>query len=312
MNDSRLERFKDVLRCPYCRGTLIFRQQSAQCDGCEANFPIFRDIPLLMTQTSKVLSEEKLSSSDGKNMVEEYSRSQVDDGAPTPSLLSRFIALIKPPDIMLDYLDHTENHPLKGIWGDGGKTHLALNVGGGPHRESNSPNEITMNIKPFFNVDLVGDGHNIPAADDSFDTVLSMSVLEHVDDPVKVAQEMFRVLKPGGQLYVEVPFILFYHGYPSDFTRWTSDGLKKLFPDLEEVQTGMTKGPVSAMLQSINGVLIILIPSNLVILRKIVSGIYRWVFFLFKYVDLLVRDNPSAHIMAGGFYIIGRKPVVSD
>ena len=122
-----------------------------------------------------------------------------------------------------------------------------LNVGGGPKRESSQ--EITLNIRAFHNVDLVADAHEIPFTDNSFDAVFSLAVLEHVLDPYKVVAEMLRVLKPGGILYSEVPFIFFFHGYPSDFTRFTLEGMKHLFSGLQSPDFGLTHGPVSAVLQ---------------------------------------------------------------
>jgi SAM-dependent methyltransferase len=179
-------------------------------------------------------------------------------------------------------------------------------VGGGPVRESEI--ELTLNIGPFPNVDLVGDGQRIPVADATFDGVFSVAVLEHVPDAPRVVSEMMRVLKPGGWLYSEVPFIFFFHGYPSDFQRYTLEGMKRLFAGLEEARFGLTHGPVSAALQSGNMALQLLVPARPRLLRKAFNGAYRLALFPFKYLDLLLRDHPEAHVAAGGFYVIGRKP----
>lgn len=45
----------------------------------------------------------------------------------------------------------------------------------------------------------------IPFDDDSFDVVVAAHVIEHVREPIKLIAECFRVLKPGGKLYVEAP-----------------------------------------------------------------------------------------------------------
>jgi len=221
--------------------------------------------------------------------------------------------MLRPPDVMLRYNTNLELDGLSSrIFYRGGEAQLALNVGGGPCRESRSTHEITMNLEPFFNVDMVGDAHNIPVAANSVDSVFSMAVLEHVDNPQKVVAEKIRVLKPGGYLYAEVPFIFFFHGYPTDYTRFTQEGMRRLFADLEDVEIGMTHGPVSAVLQSANMVLQMLIPEKRRILRKLVNGGFRWVFFPFKYLDLVLRKHPEAHTLAGGFYVIGKKPAVAD
>lgn len=46
---------------------------------------------------------------------------------------------------------------------------------------------------------------NIPYANATFDAVVSFDVLEHVEDPRISLKEIFRVLKPGGNLYAVFP-----------------------------------------------------------------------------------------------------------
>ncbi|MEJ0053557.1 MAG: methyltransferase domain-containing protein [bacterium] len=49
------------------------------------------------------------------------------------------------------------------------------------------------------------EGRTLPFPDASFDAVLSVSVIEHVDDPVRYLSEIRRVLKPGGVFYLAFP-----------------------------------------------------------------------------------------------------------
>lgn len=58
---------------------------------------------------------------------------------------------------------------------------------------------------------VVGDASNIPFDDASFDTIIMNDAMEHVDEPLKVLNECYRVLKPGGRLYVNFP--PYYHPY---------------------------------------------------------------------------------------------------
>lgn len=57
-----------------------------------------------------------------------------------------------------------------------------------------------------------------------------ISVLEHTPKPWLLAQTLEALLEPGGTLLVAVPFCWRIHSYPSDYWRFTPDGLRALFP----------------------------------------------------------------------------------
>jgi SAM-dependent methyltransferase len=57
-------------------------------------------------------------------------------------------------------------------------------------------------------VTTIGDAASLPLQDCSFDTVICIHVLEHVDDDRQVISELYRVLKPGGSAIVSVPLRL--------------------------------------------------------------------------------------------------------
>lgn len=77
-------------------------------------------------------------------------------------------------------------------------------------------------------VDIWGDGNHLPFADASFDTVLTVEVLEHVPDPFHMMGEMARVLKPGGAMLLTVPFAAELHQLPYDYWRYTPNGIREL------------------------------------------------------------------------------------
>jgi ubiquinone/menaquinone biosynthesis C-methylase UbiE len=76
--------------------------------------------------------------------------------------------------------------------------------------------------------DIIGSAQAIPLPDNSFDTVASTEVLEHVPDPLKAMREMCRVLKPGGYLILTAPMYWPRHEVPYDYYRHTYDGLLHL------------------------------------------------------------------------------------
>lgn len=66
-----------------------------------------------------------------------------------------------------------------------------------------------------------------------FGTIFCLSVLEHCAQPFAMAETITRLLADGGTLCVSVPFAWQFHGYPSDYWRFTHEGVKLLFPDLD-------------------------------------------------------------------------------
>lgn len=76
--------------------------------------------------------------------------------------------------------------------------------------------------------DVYGDAQALPFGNARADGVLLLDVLEHLPKPEACLAEIHRVLKPGGRLVVQVPFLYPIHDAPLDFTRWTRHGLRTL------------------------------------------------------------------------------------
>ena len=111
-----------------------------------------------------------------------------------------------------------------------GKT-LEVGACGNPSYRQYFPNRIGIDLKEGPGVDLVATVYELPFADATFDLVLCLVVLEHLEDPKRAIAEMSRVLRPGGKILVSVPFLLPIHDAPNDFWRFTKFGLKVLFKD---------------------------------------------------------------------------------
>jgi len=76
--------------------------------------------------------------------------------------------------------------------------------------------------------DCYADARKLPIASASVDTVLLIDVLEHIDDSESVFSETCRVLKKGGQMIMQVPFLYPLHDEPRDYFRYTEHGFKML------------------------------------------------------------------------------------
>lgn len=77
-------------------------------------------------------------------------------------------------------------------------------------------------------IDILAPLHEIPVKDGFFDAILCNAVLEHVSNPDEVMAEFCRVCRPGGVLYLCVPFMQPEHKDPGDYQRYTLDGLALL------------------------------------------------------------------------------------
>ncbi|MDP1683388.1 MAG: class I SAM-dependent methyltransferase [Burkholderiales bacterium] len=56
------------------------------------------------------------------------------------------------------------------------------------------------------------------------------SVLEHVRRPWVMAEHITSLIRPGGTLYMSVPWVWRYHAYPDDYFRFSWRGIEELFP----------------------------------------------------------------------------------
>lgn len=79
------------------------------------------------------------------------------------------------------------------------------------------------------NVDIFADlGCRLPLEDGYADTVTSFQVMEHLPKPDFFLSECYRILKPGGRLFITVPFMWHVHEAPHDYFRYTRYGLTYL------------------------------------------------------------------------------------
>ena len=81
---------------------------------------------------------------------------------------------------------------------------------------------------PTSDVDVFYDGKKIPFADNTFDSVFSSEVFEHVFNLEEMLAELNRVQKPGGLMLITMPFCWPEHEAPNDFGRYTTYGITSL------------------------------------------------------------------------------------
>lgn len=85
-------------------------------------------------------------------------------------------------------------------------------------------------------VDRVEDLRALRFADGEVGTALCLDTLEHCTDPMAAARELRRVVSPTqGTVLISSVMLMPIHGYPSDYWRFTPDGLRLLLDGFDEI-----------------------------------------------------------------------------
>ena len=102
--------------------------------------------------------------------------------------------------------------------------------------------------KGICHYDILCDVKVIPLLDESVDVVISTTSFEHMEYPEMFFSESFRVLKPGGTLWIQVPFVFWEHEVPYDFQRLTRYGLIRNYQQVgfERVEIDPTTSSTNA------------------------------------------------------------------
>lgn len=157
-----------LLSCPRCKGDVSVTDADIRCARCPATYPIVKGVPIL-TPTGRF------------------------DQVPSPPLRDGYDPWI-----------HRRTLGSLLAASDGGAAILDLGSG---NMRLDLPELIRMDFTLTEHVDIVADAHHLPFRADSLDMVFSLSVLEHLRQPFEVADEMYRVLKPGGYVYHDTNFV---------------------------------------------------------------------------------------------------------
>ena len=96
------------------------------------------------------------------------------------------------------------------------------------HARYETADFLALTTMKYRQPDYVCDLADIPVEDGRFDHVLLTQVLEHIPDPGRVLDELHRVLRPGGRLWVTAPLFYAEHQAPYDFYRYTQYGMRHL------------------------------------------------------------------------------------
>lgn len=112
-------------------------------------------------------------------------------------------------------------------------------------KDFNNAHYTGFDYKSGPNVDIVGDAHSLSNYfnnDEEFDLIFSSATFEHFDRPWIVAEEIAKLLRVGGFVFVETHFSYRTHERPWNFFQFSDMGLKSLFSEklgFESIDAGM-------------------------------------------------------------------------
>jgi SAM-dependent methyltransferase len=302
------EIFTARLRCPACRSLLDKHEDDFVCSRpeCAVHFPIINNIPVLINEKNSVFTiddftaRRELFYRNGSNTLRNLALGLLPgiDMNVTARKNFRLVA-----DLLLKKTQAPQ------VLVVGGRV-----LGQGMERIAKDPSFMLVETDVAFGgrTMLICDSHDIPFADATFDGVIVQAVLEHVVDPVRCVEEIHRVLKKGGIVYAEAPFMQQVHGGRYDFTRYTHLGLRRLFRKFDEIDSGAICGPGMALAWSYQYFLKSFFSSPF--MRACAKVFASFSSFYLKFFDYFLIDKPGTIDAASGFFFTGRKgdAVLSD
>jgi SAM-dependent methyltransferase len=168
---------------------------------------------------------------------------------------------------------------------------------------------INYDCVPSGSVDCLGMAEQLPFRSSTFRVVITQETLEHVREPRQALAEVNRVMVPGGVLYCQVPFVIGYHPGPTDFWRFTRQGIEQIVTEagFECDEVAIAVGPATGFYRiavEFAAVTVARIFGRLYIPTKAAAAL---LFAPVKLLDPLLLRSDQADRLAGGYYVVAHK-----
>jgi SAM-dependent methyltransferase len=291
---------QDLFVCPRCHSLVQLEGRQWRCTGASCRyagkpFPVVSGVPALVDFEHSVLDADQLRTVEGASEVARSSFAGV------------LRKLVHPANTTAPTQVARMLTELRAEAAGAGRHPRVLVVGGGTVGDGLADlyadptvDLVSFDVYMSLAVQFIGDGHAIALADGSMDGVIVQAVLEHVLEPTVVAAEIERVLRPGGIVYADTPFLQQVHEGPYDFTRFTDSGHRYLFRRFERIDSGAVAGAGTALRWSVDYFVRALTRS--VPLGRIVALCFFWLSLLDRVLD--PRHSVDA---ASSVFFLGRK-----
>lgn len=302
----------DRLRCPRCRGVLTgtgtptLGSETLTCTSCPASYPLVHGAPILIDPERSVFTADEI--------VADYERTRAQ---PPRSPLKRLVWGIA------SRTPHVTSHRRQEVIAQRFADRLAadrpapamLIVGSGTDgigvaalRAIPGATLCEFDVYLTDSRMLVADLLDLPFESGSFDAVVAQGVLEHVIDPHRAAEEIHRVLKPGGLVFSTTPFVLGVHLPVADYTRFSRLGVIRLFRRFTPIECDVIEGAAVSLAYAISYFWMALFSSfGRVGGAKIAKYAVNYLIFFLPWLDRFVRRSPISIDAASSYYYIGRR-----
>lgn len=294
-----------ILRCPICFGTLEITEREG-VDGwvcinesCQnRKIGAIQDVqgqPVLIDFEQSIVSEESFREAGGGSQIDRQ-RSAFVNWMKERILYSDTIRRVRrSARRFAEELRQAACRPIVLVIGGG-----TVGLGMDELINATDLDIVSFDVYASPRTHFVADANRLPIADSAVDGVWIQYVLEHVLDPGLVVREIARVLKDGGVVFSETPFLQQVHEGPVDFSRFTHSGHRYLFSEFDEIESGVGMGPGAQLLWALEYTIRGMTRSRVV--GKIAKFSLSWL----RLLDYLIPDRYAVDC-ASSTYFFGRK-----
>ena len=284
-----------ILICPKCRAEhLLCAPTKLTCNRCSAEYPIQNSAFYFTSPHDGTIKKYEAEAGQFVNRLK--------------SLVKKWPALFVFLTYAIgsvSYFGQKPKQTIEKLYGEKAEEKIIVNVGSGITEVH--PEVINLDIFPFKNVDIVADAASLPFKDASVDMLISESTIEHTPNAESAIREMRRVVKPGGFVYISIPFIMPFHASPNDYSRLTHEGLKQKFYDFTPIKIGALGGPASALVTFL--MYFLALPFSVISEAAYNLATYFFMVILspLRIFDLLFNLFPRSIEVSAFIYFIGEK-----
>ena len=288
---------QERLICPHCKAGLDQLGESFVCKSCGNEYPVIAGIPILIDESA---SGFRVSSYERPKELSRTERAKRALRSALPAI-SMNLAAKRNYRRFREMLFRLSRAPRVLIIGG-----ATAGAGTGELLADERIEFVESDVAIDERTTLVCDAHVLPFADQTFDGVIFQAVMMYLENYPRCLHEILRVLKPGGIVYSDAPFVQQVVGGEYDLYRFTLRGHEYQFRQFERIASGISGGPAMATAWSIQYLLLSFTENPG--FRAGIRILCKCTLFWMKYLDLLLVNKRGAVDAAAGTYFLGRRP----